>query len=110
MARQNAQDLNAQLFLNPHEKVTLLFWQHFMWLAAEEDALYNAAGAASRLDATGASGNAIGNELDMLAIFKVRPGVQFTLGYSHFWAGNFILNTGGQNNAYLAYSELQIEF
>ena len=110
VARTNIHDLNAQFFLKPHKKVTLLAWGHLFWLAEDRDGLYNAADIVSFQDATGASGNEVGQEIDLTANIAIRPGVGLLLGYSHFWSGDFVRNQGGQNSAYLLYSQMSIKY
>jgi hypothetical protein len=110
VGRQNVHDLNFQVFLKPTKKLTLLTWIHLLWLAEAEDALYNAAGVASRQDTAGTSGQEIGQEIDLVGTYALRPGVDFQLGYSIFFAGDFIRNSGDGDNANFAYTQLRIKF
>lgn len=110
IARQNVHDLNWQLFVRPVKKVTLMTWLHLLWLAESPDGLYNVTGVVSRQDPTGSSGQEIGQEIDLLATYAVRPGVDLLLGYSYLWSGDFIRNTGDGANAHLAYTSLMIKF
>jgi hypothetical protein len=110
VARQNVHDLNWQVFVKPTKKLTVLTWLHLMWLAEGQDALYNSAGIASRQDPTGASGREIGQEIDLLATYAVRSGVEFQFGYSVLLSGDFIRNTGDGDNAHLIYTQLSVKF
>lgn len=110
VGRQNIHDLNFQYIVKPHDKLTFMTWMHLFWLADDTDALYNAAGVASRQDVTGASGSEVGRELDFVLMYALRPGVDLHLGYCHFWSGDFIENTGGQDFAYLLYTQMSIKF
>ncbi|QDU60510.1 hypothetical protein Pan216_13510 [Planctomycetes bacterium Pan216] len=110
VARQNVYDANFQVFVKPTKKLTLLAWSHFMWLAEKRDGLYNAAGIVSFQDPTGRSGQHIGNELDLVALYKVTNNVSLEVSYNHFWSGNFIRNQGGQQQAHLLYTQILVNF
>lgn len=110
VGRTNIHDVNFQFFLNPHERLQLMAWFHMFWLAERTDGLYNAADVISFRDPTGASGREVGQELDLTATWKVRPGVAFEVGYCHFFSGDFIRRQGGQDFAYLLYTQLNVRF
>lgn len=110
VARQNVYDANFQIMLYPTRKLHFLIWTHFMWLAEPRDGLYNAAGIVSFQDPTGQSGQHIGNEVDLLLRYTFSPGFNFEISYNQFWSGNFIRNQGGQDQAYLVYTEFNFHF
>ena len=55
------------------------------------DALYNAGGAPSR---TGFGSRDVGTEIDLTANHIVSRHTQLYGGYSHFWAGSGLADTG----------------
>ena len=57
--------------------------------------MYNAAGVPIRVDNTGAAGDDVGQELDFTVTFLLKPRCDLLLGYSHFFSGPFIRNSGG---------------
>lgn len=93
IGRQNIQDLNAHLYFYPAKWLTCWVKYHRFWLADRTDALYNTAGNVSRLSATGAAGNSVGRELDLVMNFHVTRTSDILVGYSHFFAGDFIKRT-----------------
>lgn len=99
VGRQNIQDLNAHLYLYPTNWVTLWFQYHHFWLAESEDALYNAAGVATRRSPTGAAGRDVGNEIDIVANFHLTKHSEIMVGYSKLFGGGFLENTAGPNKA-----------
>ena len=107
VGRQNINDFNVQAYAYPTEWVTTGVQYHVFRLAADKDALYNAAGAAIRRDATGASGNDVGSEIDVLVNFHLTARQDVFVSYSHFFAGDFVKRTGpsfGADYAYVQYS------
>ena len=64
-------------------------------LICDADALYNAAGVPIRVDNTGAAGDDDGQELDFTVTYLLKPRRDLLLGYSHFFSGLFIRNSGG---------------
>lgn len=108
VGRQNIHDLNFQLILKPHEKVTLIGWAHFLWLAESRDGLYNPAGFVSH---SGGSDTEVGQALDLMVRYNIRPGLTYEAGYSHFWPGNFIKQSGGlPDSSYFVYNQVVVNF
>ena len=99
MGRQNIQDLNLLLTMNPHEKVKFLIWYHRFWLQSDTDALYNVGGVPIYQDPTGGAGNDVGQELDLLLVWTLTPRMNWWFGYSHFWTGDYfespVIQTAG---------------
>jgi hypothetical protein len=62
-------------------------------LDQEEDALYNAAGTAIRRDATGAAGNNVGDEFDIVTNVHVARYSDLLFGYSKLFGGSFLERT-----------------
>jgi len=113
VARQNIKDLNVQLTTKPTDKITLLAWWHMFHLAEARDALYNAAGAPIRLDPTGASGTDVGQELDLTLTYAFNARMSLLVGYSHFWAGDFVKVTnpaGVTGDVDFTYTQFQWRF
>jgi hypothetical protein len=93
VARQNINDVNLVWTASPSQKLKLLAWYHVFFLDEARDALYNANGAVIRFDPTGAAGRDVGQELDLTAQFIFSPRTDLLVGYSHFWAGDFVRAT-----------------
>jgi hypothetical protein len=117
IGRQNIIDLHpgAELTLLQNarlaKKVTLRTDYHLFWRENENDAVYNVlAGAASTPPQAGvlraASGSSemfVGSELDVLLNWQIDRHLLLYGGYSHFFAGDFIQDTGASRDIDFAY-------
>jgi hypothetical protein len=99
VGRQNMHDVNAHVFLYPQPWITVWLQYHHFWLNHSRDALYHAGGAASRRDATGASGNNVGDEIDIVMNFHLTRHSDLLVGYSRLFGGGFLEATSGANAA-----------
>ena len=99
VARQNIHDINAHLFLFPRKWLTLWLQYHHFRLDHSADALYNAGGVARRRDATGNSGNHVGDEIDVIVNLHLTRYSDLLIGYSKLFGGGFLEGTAVGNNA-----------
>jgi hypothetical protein len=67
---------------------------HGFWLDKRSDAWFRAGGAVVRRDTTGKARSFVGLELDLLVIYRINRHVEISGGYSHFWAGQYVRDTG----------------
>ena len=109
IGRQNVVDASLGVRFKPHEKVTLGIDGHFLYRAEDSDALYNAGGGVVR-GAGGSTSNEIGAELDLTASWVINRHVTFSAGYSMFFAGDFIEDTGASEDISFFYTQLQVTF
>lgn len=95
------------------------FQQHFFWLAEREDGWFNAGKGQIRRDPTGSSSKFVGSELDFhfkYTIVEIGQGVSgpqrlwLWAGYSHFFPGSFVRNTGSSPDRDFAYAQMELEF
>jgi hypothetical protein len=91
------------------KKVTLRAEQHFFWRQSTDDAVYNAGGAVLRAD-TGSDEAYVGAETDLLLNWQVERHWSAYLGYSHFFPGDFIQDTGPAGDIDFVYAALQFTF
>src|SRR5262249_27259553 len=105
VGRQNINDFNLQLSVNPEPWILFLVQYHNFPLVSSRDALYNTAGVPIRVSPTGAAGRQVGNEMDFLLNFHLTAHQDLLLGYSRFFAGNFIKLTGSPRDAGLFYGQ-----
>lgn len=103
VGRQNINDLNVQASIQPLRWMTCIFQYHHFTLAQSRDALYNAAGAPIRQDATGASGSHVGDEYDFLTNFHINQHHDVLFGFAHLNPGFFLQNTGNPTPPWLLY-------
>src|SRR5262245_18898699 len=61
-----------------------------VWLASENDAWARG----DRVDPLGDSGDFVGQEIDLILEYRVNDRWELEVGYSHFFPGNFVRNTG----------------
>ncbi|MEE9296386.1 MAG: alginate export family protein [Phycisphaerae bacterium] len=112
IGRQNitAVNVNLSAWAVPNKVKTKLAY-HTFWLTEEEDALYNAGGAATLRDPTGGSGQEVGQELDLTILWKINVHSSVLFGYSHFWEDNFVHSTvGGDDDPDFYYLQYQYKF
>lgn len=132
---QNMRNARFSLSAKPFKKTTVAFDYHMFWLDEEEDAYYTVAGAARPAGASFNGGRAalqpgtyltttrddhIGNEIDVTVKYTWADSIRLAGGYSHFFAGDFLDDTGfpdpdtGLNakadDADWAYFELTVSF
>lgn len=103
IGRQNIVDLHpgveVTLAQNKQyvQKLALRAEHHFFWRASEDDGLYNVAGGLSRAD-SGTDERSVGSESDLFINWQVDRHTAAYVGYSHFFAGDFISNTTGPDD------------
>ncbi len=93
-AFKNGKDLALYLKVQPMETWSLHLDLHNFWLASDEDAWYNAGGAAIRpADPTGLSTTRVGHEIDFHTKITLSKVVKIWAGWSHFFAGPYVRQT-----------------
>jgi hypothetical protein len=109
IGRQNIIDLSTGLTVKPTQQLTLEVQGHLFWRADTSDALYNAGGAAYRAGGSGTS-REVGAEIDLLAKYALNSHVDLLMGYSHFFAGAFIEQTGPSDDIDFVYASVEFRF
>ncbi len=109
IGRQNIIDLSGGVTLFPVEKLVVKLTGHFYWRAEQNDALYNAGGGIVRASGVGLS-REVGSEIDLLAKYPFTSHLTGVLGYSRFFAGNFIEQTGASQDIDFVYLIMQYTF
>jgi hypothetical protein len=99
VGRQNIQDTNFHLYLNPNKWISTDFQYHIFSLSSATDALYNVAGAPIRFDPTGHSGTSVGQEVDFIMNFHLTKHQDVMFAYGHLFFGDFMKRTGPGNGA-----------
>lgn len=109
VGRQNIQDLSCGVSLVPLDKLTVRVEGHQFARAENTDALYDAGGNVVRAGDAGSSHD-IGREVDVVADYKVNIHVAVQAGYSHFFAGDFISQSGADEDIDFVYASAQHTF
>lgn len=109
VGRQNIIDLSAGATMTPLESMTLGLTGHLLWRAEDTDALYNAGGGVVRPGGLGVD-DEVGAELDLTIKYKFDRHLTGFFGYSHFFAGDFIQESGASEDIDFVYVQLQYVF
>ncbi len=108
---RNIHDLRFQLNAKPIKKLELEFDFHAFWLADTHDYWYRSNGISTLRTKTpdgrdvrtiGASSFA-GEEIDLTATYELTRNIKLQTGYSHFFAGAYLANTGTSSDADFGY-------
>lgn len=110
VGRQNIHDINAHLFLYPTNWVTVWLQYHHFRLDSGKDALYSLTGSALRRDPTGASGNHVGDEIDVIVNFHLGKHSDILIGYSKLFQGRFLQNTGNGPSPELFFMQYNVRW
>jgi hypothetical protein len=109
IGRQNVRDFNLGVTAKPMGQLTLGLTGHFFWRDDTSDAVYNAGGGVVRAGNLGNS-REIGQEIDLTAKYQFNRHLQGLVGYSHFFAGDFINESGAGNDIDFIYVQVQYTF
>jgi hypothetical protein len=110
---QNMHNLEVSLKAQPVKGVTLKAEYHAFWLASTDDVWYRANGVTAvrpLSPAAQASDSYAGSEIDFLAQWTVNKHFAVEAGYSHFFAGDYLEDTGASDDADFAYVQATITF
>ena len=91
------------------KKVTLRADYHLFWRQSDDDGVFNAAGGLLRAD-TCIGAAYVGSELDLLLNWQVDRHTAAYVGYSHFFAGDFLERTGPSEDIDFVYAAVQFTF
>jgi len=121
---QNIHDVRTILQSKPHPQLSLALEGHLFWLADTADNFYNVGGVPrGGVAATPGTGfginpgysSFVGSELDFVAGYAVTRYAQLELGYSRFFAGDYIdqtytAATHGSRDANFFYLQMNLNF
>jgi len=109
VGRQNIIALTPGLSLKPLNPLTLRFDLHFFWRADLNDAFYHAGGGIVR-PADPLLSRRVGSEMDWTLQYRMNRHTVVTGGYSHFFPGPFIKESGPAEGIHFAYIMIQYTF
>ncbi len=107
---RNLHAASVQLRANPAGNLTIHLDGHVFRQVESRDAWYDAAGARVRRDATGASSREIGQEIDLYARWTLWERVSFWTGYSHFFPGGLVSDTGFDPDGNWMFCQMEVRF
>ncbi len=104
---RNIHDARFQLNFKPIKKLDLEADYHAFWLADTSDYWYRSNGISTlrtktpdgRDVRTIGAGNFAGQELDLTGTYELTKNVKIQTGYSHFFAGDYLVDTGPHSDA-----------
>jgi len=107
-ANMNNPQLN--LSVQPTEKLKIALDYLLFWNATSDDAWYRANGVTQVRGVSPGADKFRGSELDLTAAYKVNKNLSFLVGYSHYFAGDYLSDTGASSDADFGYAQVQINF
>ncbi len=110
---QNMHNVGIILKAAPTKKLTAKAEIQAFWLASTDDSWYRANGVATvrPLNAAARSAsNYAGTEADITLTYAATKWLTLEAGYSHFWAGDYLANTGASDDADFGYVQATISF
>ena len=114
---RNLHDARFSLSAKPRKNVEVTFDYHAFWIADTSDYWYGSSG--NSILRTVTSGNDVrtigarnfaGHELDFTTSWKVNAHLSVLVGYSHFFAGDYLRDTGAHSDADFGYLQATLGF
>ncbi|WP_432799525.1 alginate export family protein [Poriferisphaera sp. WC338] len=109
IGRQNIIDFHQSIGVPITKKLKVSAAHHYFWRADENDGLYNAGGGLVRAGGAGTS-KKVGSEIDLTVKYAIDRHATIQAGYSHFFAGQFIEDTGTSDDIDFAYLQFVYNF
>lgn len=92
------------------ENMTLRAEYHQFWRQSTTDSIYDTSGAVIRANSTNTSARNIGSEIDLLLRWQIDHHLSSYFGYSHFFHGSYIQDTGPHKDVDFTYAAVQYTF
>jgi hypothetical protein len=109
IGRQNITSAETGVSTQPMDRLTLRLSWHEFWLEDKDDALYNAGGGVLRAPGSFESSH-VGDEVDLLAKWKQDAHTELYAGYSHFFPGAALRDSGPAQDVDFVYVGLSFTF
>lgn len=110
---QNIHNPELSFRVQPTKQFTLEADAHAFWLANTNDAWYRANGVTKVRPLNALAQNAdsyAGSEIDLVATYKPAKFLTLVAGYSHFFAGSYLHDTGADDDADFGYVQALFSF
>lgn len=107
---QNLNDYRLQISAKPHKKVKLQADYHMLYLDTPKDSFYSVGRTVTRTAAAGIENvnPHVGDEIDLVADYKLNNTVSIHAGYSHFFAAKYLQQTGANDDADFFYFQTML--
>jgi Alginate export len=109
-AWQNLHNPSMSFSFSPAKTVTVRADAHAFWVANTNDSWYRANGVTAVRPANASANSYAGSEIDLTVTYKPAAWSTIALGYSHFFAGNYLKATGAADDADFVYASFQFDF
>lgn len=106
----NLHDVALHLSAKPAEKLTTSLDLHLFWLDDTADTWRRANATTIVRPASPGADSFAGSEIDVLASYLVSKNFTLTAGYTHFFAGTYLSDTGASSDADFLYVMSGIKF
>ncbi|MBK8040767.1 MAG: alginate export family protein [Verrucomicrobiaceae bacterium] len=106
----NIHNVALHLSAKPNPKLTTSLDFHLFWLDDTGDALRRANATTTVRPITPGASSYVGSELDLLVNYAVSAHFNVTLGYSHFFTGDYLAATGASSDADFVYVMTGVKF
>ncbi len=110
---QNLNNVRLQGSVKPTKKLKLQADYHFIYLDTYKDSLYSASRAVSRTASASHGSDLsthVGDEVDLTANYKFNDHLTVLVGYSHFFAGKYLAQTGANDDGDFIYVQTVLNF
>lgn len=102
-AWQNLHNPAIHFSVQPSKSVKVMVDWHWFWLANSNDAWYRSNITSTARPVSPGASNYAGSEIDFTIAWKATKYLEVQAGYSHFFAGDYLRNTGAHDDADFAY-------
>ncbi len=109
IGRQNIIDFSQGIALKLLSHAVFKADSHVFWRASHQDALYNPGSGTVRTGNSGSS-SFVGNEIDLTLKYTFSRYLNTLFGYSHFFAGDFVSESGKDDGIDFIYAQAQYTF
>jgi Alginate export len=107
---QNLHDLEFSVKAKPCKPVGLEADFHSFWLANTNDSWYRANGVTRVRPITPGADPHVGDEIDLLVTYQPVKWLNIWAGYSHFFTGKYVADTGPSDDADFGYVQATFTF
>ena len=114
---RNLHDARVQLSAKPTKKIEASLSYHALWLADTSDYWFRNGSSAVRTTTPAGldvrrigAGNFVGHEIDFVVKWSVTEWLKVDAGYSHFFAGDYVRDTGPGDDANFGYVQAAVKF
>jgi hypothetical protein len=107
---QNMREVEASVIFSLTPKLKLQPQVDFFWLDSTKDNWVNSSGTILRSGTTNSVSSFVGTESSLRVFYEIAKNIKFEVGYAHFSTGGFVRDTGDDDDADWAYSQIVFKY